>query len=74
MYLSALEFKLIRYLVSQRQQIVSREQILRDIWKRNNVTDRSVDTHIAILRKKLVGFDHDIRTVYGEGYLLLPHS
>ena len=49
---------------------MSRERILEAVWRDSVVSDRTVDTHIVSLRKKLVGFNHTIATVYGAGYVL----
>jgi DNA-binding response OmpR family regulator len=68
--LSVLELHLLHHLVLNRDRVQSREDILAAVWQDSVVTDRTVDTHIAFLRKKLRGFDHVIATVYGAGYLI----
>lgn len=68
--LSVLEFNLLRYFVENGEKVVSREKILGKVWRDSYVADRTVDTHIASLRKRLNGFDHVIGTVYGAGYIL----
>lgn len=70
--LSVLEFDLLKYFVQNKEQVMSRERILEAVWRDSVVSDRTVDTHIALLRKKLKGFDHAIGTVYGAGYILKP--
>jgi len=70
--LSALEFRLLEYFVEHREQILSRDKILKDIWKNAVVTARTVDTHVSFLRKKLAGSTYVIRTLYGAGYILKP--
>ncbi len=70
--LAAKELQLLRYLVDNRGKVVSREQLLRDVWSRQPyITPRTVDTHIAWLRQKLEPSPqtpHHILTVRGEGY------
>jgi two-component system, OmpR family, alkaline phosphatase synthesis response regulator PhoP len=70
--LAAKELQLLRYLVDHRGQVVSREQLLRDVWSRQPyITPRTVDTHIAWLRQKLEPnpqTPQHILTVRGEGY------
>lgn len=68
--LSVLEFNLLRYLVLNRDRVLSREKILEAVWRDTSVSDRTVDTHIVSLRKKLADFDHSLTTVYGAGYIL----
>jgi DNA-binding response OmpR family regulator len=70
--LSGLEFEVLRYLVVRRGDIVSREQLLHDVWGyQSSVATRSVDNVVARLRHKLELHpdrpDH-ILTVHGVGY------
>jgi two-component system alkaline phosphatase synthesis response regulator PhoP len=52
--LSAREFQLVRYLIDRRGEIVSREQLLQDVWGYNALPEtRTVDVHMAWLRRKL---------------------
>lgn len=69
---TALEFELLRYLLAKKGQLVSRTELLRDVWDLPETVDtRTVDRHIASLRKKIEP-DRDepchILTVYGRGY------
>ena len=70
--LSAKEIELLRYLVNFRGQTLSRENILRQVWREQAfITPRTVDVHIAWLRQKLEdtpGVPRHIVTVRGEGY------
>jgi two-component system alkaline phosphatase synthesis response regulator PhoP len=68
--LSVLEFNLLKYLVLNKESVMSRDKILAAVWPSVVVEDRTVDTRIAYLRKKLAGFDHKLSTVYGAGYIL----
>jgi len=73
--LSAREFELLRYLIVHRGEIVSREQLLRDVWGYDDQTvTRTVDNYIAKLRSHLEPRPHAPRyivTVHGSGYQLL---
>lgn len=52
-YLTALEFALLHFLINHKDQVVSRDSILDEVWNDDVcVYPRSVDTHIAHLRKK----------------------
>lgn len=69
-HLSLLEFNLLKYLVENKDKILSREKILQAVWKEHAVSDRTVDTHMVSLRKHLKEFDHALNTIYGAGYIL----
>ncbi len=66
------EFELIGMLQKSPNQAFTREQILNGIYQDYRiVSDRTVDTHIKNLRKKLktISADHEfIQAVYGVGY------
>ena len=73
--LSAREFELLRYLLVHRNEVVSREQLLRDVWgyHQHSIT-RTVDNYISKLRMHLEPAPHDPRyivTVHGSRYQLL---
>lgn len=72
--LSVLEFNLLKCFVENKERVMSRERILEAVWRDAIVTDRTVDTHIVSLRKRLEGFDYTIATVYGAGYVLKKES
>ena len=64
------EFKLLHLLANRPGQTLTREQLLEDLHGAASSIDRSVDSHIKNLRKKLeaVSGDSMIETVYGIGY------
>lgn len=68
--LSVLEFNLLRFLVENRERVIKRDEILKGVWPNAVVSIRTIDTHVVSLRKKLAGFDREIGTVYGAGYVL----
>jgi DNA-binding response OmpR family regulator len=70
------EFDVLRYMSSRSTKVVTREELLRNVWGYQNVPlTRSVDNLIARLRWKIEP-DPDqpryIHTVYGDGYRLTP--
>ncbi|MFL5812994.1 MAG: response regulator transcription factor, partial [Bdellovibrionia bacterium] len=71
-HLSALEFKLVSYLVERKGRLCRREDILADVWHSKELSVRILDPHILTIRRKLDGFNHVIRSVYGGGYILKP--
>lgn len=70
--LTAIEFKLFSLLYSQPGRVFSRQYILDNLYQDYRVVgDRTVDSHIKKLRKKLRPNEADpelIRSVYGSGY------
>lgn len=70
--LSAREYRLLKFLISKVGQVVTRDQLLDEVWGYNSYpTTRTVDNHIAKLRQKvepnLIEPKH-ILTVHGVGY------
>jgi two-component system alkaline phosphatase synthesis response regulator PhoP len=68
------EFDLVAYLAQRRGEVVTREQLLDEVWGYEQFpTTRTVDTHVLRLRRKLED-DPDrpayIETVHGQGYRL----
>jgi DNA-binding response OmpR family regulator len=53
-FLTALEFSLLHFLVQNKGQVVTRDTILDEVWGRDvYIQPRTVDKHIAELRKKI---------------------
>lgn len=73
--LSAREFELLRYLFAHRNEVLSREQLLRDVWGYSDLAvTRTVDNYVAKLRTHIEARPHEPRyliTVHGSGYQLL---
>jgi two-component system alkaline phosphatase synthesis response regulator PhoP len=73
--LSTREFELLRYLLAHQGEVVSREQLLRDVWGYpQSVVTRTVDNYVLRLRAHLERQPRDPRyllTVHGEGYQLI---
>jgi DNA-binding response OmpR family regulator len=73
--LSAREFRLLAFFASRRGEVVSRDSLLDAVWEyRNAPVTRTVDMHIAKLRKKIEPDPHEPRhlvTVHGLGYKLV---
>ena len=74
--LAAKELQLLRYLIDHRGEVLSRERLLRIVWRLQPfITPRTVDTHVAWLRQKLEDNPQSPRhilTVRGEGYRFQP--
>jgi len=70
--LSAREYRLLRYLVVKVGSVVTRDELLDEVWGYNSYpTTRTVDNHIARLRQKVeanIDEPQHILTVHGVGY------
>lgn len=67
------EYKLLSLLARNPDTILSRDQILKSVWgEKVFVSDRSIDTHMASIRKKLGPLAHYIKSVHGTGYRFVP--
>ena len=72
---TTLEFQMLKLLSERRGQVVTREDFLNRVWGENNtvVTERTIDSHIANIRKKLEDDSSDpryITSIRGVGYKL----
>lgn len=74
--LTALEFKTLKYLSQNPRRVISRDELLNEVWGYDNYPcTRTVDNHILRLRKKLEKSPHrpvHFRTVCGAGYKFTP--
>jgi DNA-binding response OmpR family regulator len=74
--LTAQEFKTLQFLVQNADRVISRDELLNEVWGYQNYpSTRTVDNHILKLRQKL---ERDpaspvhFRTVHGMGYKFVP--
>jgi two-component system, OmpR family, alkaline phosphatase synthesis response regulator PhoP len=74
--LAAKELHLLRYLINHRGKVLSRDELLQEVWQyQPEVSTRTVDVHIAWLRQKLESnpqLPKHILTVRGSGYRFTP--
>jgi len=72
--LTALEFRLLDYLVRNARVVLSRAQILENVWGLDvETTSNIVDVYVRYLRQKL-GDPPLIHTVRGVGYVVKPSA
>jgi two-component system alkaline phosphatase synthesis response regulator PhoP len=66
------EYKILKYLSEHRGRVITRERLLSSVWSYNSIPiTRTVDMHIAKLRKKIEENPDDpkyVVTVHGAGY------
>ncbi len=71
-FLTSIEFRLLLTFARAPDRVFSRTQLLDKVWGSDiAVTDRTVDTHVGHLRKKIQVSVVKIETVLNEGYRLL---
>lgn len=69
-HLAKMEYFLLYYLLQHAGQVLSRQEILANVWASPpNVKTRTLDMHIHALRKKL-GLTNNLETVFRIGYRL----
>lgn len=74
--LTAMEFKVLKFFVSNPNRVISRDQLLNEVWGYDNYpSTRTVDNHVLKLRQKLESEPAEpvhFRTVHGIGYKFVP--
>jgi DNA-binding response OmpR family regulator len=74
--LTAMEFKTLKYLIQNARRVISRDEMLNEVWGYENYPcTRTVDNHILRLRQKLErnpARPVHFRTMHGAGYKFLP--
>lgn len=68
--LTSKEFEILRLLVSSPNTVVSKNTILEKVWSNISVERNNIDTHMSNLRKKIEGFECQIKTIKKIGYVL----
>jgi len=70
--LAAKELQLLRYLIDRRGKVVTREELLQNVWEyQSDINSRTIDVHVAWLRQKLEDnpqAPRHIHTIRGKGY------
>lgn len=71
--LKALEYRLLYYLFTNRGKVVSKEDLLRDVWEDEYLNEGTIAVHIRHLREKIEADPKEpqlIKTVWGVGYMM----
>jgi len=66
------EFELLAYLAQHPRRIISREELIANVWDAGFASMRTVDTHVRRLRVKLGAHALTLTTVRGKGYRFDP--
>lgn len=71
--LSLKEYELLLFLIRHPNQVCTRDMIVNHVWADDfSGDDRTVDTHIKMLRRNLGPYRNTIKTIRGMGYLFEP--
>jgi DNA-binding response OmpR family regulator len=74
--MTAMEFKALKYLIQNPRRVISRDEMLNEVWGYQNYpSTRTVDNHILRLRQKLEREPSEPRhfiTVHRTGYKFVP--
>ena len=74
--MTAQEFKVLKFLMENAERVVSREELLNEVWGYQNYpSTRTVDNHILKLRQKIEKDPAQpihFRTMHGAGYKFVP--
>ena len=69
------EFEILTYLIKNKDIAISREQLLSKLWGYNYFgDDRTIDTHMKMLRNNLGKYRKHIVTVRGIGYKFVENE
>ena len=69
--LTALEFKLLSYLIRHENQVVSKQELFENVWGDKFTGDGTLNVHIRKIREAIEqkpGKPEYILTVWGDGY------
>ncbi len=74
--LTAMEFRMLLAFINHQGMVMSRSQLLNDVWGMNAgvVQTRTVDAHVKRLRVKLGPAGNYVETIRGVGYRFQPHA
>ena len=67
--LTPLEFDFLKYLIQKNNQAISREALLKEVWKiAYDIDTRATDDTVKRLRRKIADSNVEIKTVWGYGF------
>ena len=67
--LTPLEFDFLKYIIQKNNQAISREELLKEVWKiAYDIDTRATDDTVKRLRRKIADSNVEIKTVWGYGF------
>jgi two-component system response regulator RegX3 len=70
--LKAMEYKLLAYLIHNKNRTVSKEELFQNVWQDSVTGDGTLNVHIRRIREKMEDNPNDpryIKTIWGTGYV-----
>lgn len=72
--MTPIEFKILYLLANKKGGVLSRKQILEEVWgDQQHVIERTVDQHVSKIRKKIDGCTYTVRSAHGRGYAFVKN-
>ena len=71
--LKAMEYKMLHYLLKKRGRVVTKDELLKDVWDDEFIGEGTLAVHIRHLREKVEKDSKNpeiIKTVWGVGYVI----
>lgn len=73
-FLTDVEFRILDFLINQKEKWVSRNDIISFVWKGPTVSRNTLDTHLSNLKKKVPQLKEQIKVARGKGYFYSPNG
>ncbi len=67
--LTPIHHSLILTFLSHSDRLLSREDLVKLVWKGQNISNRSIDAQISKLKKAVPYFERNLLNMYGRGYI-----
>ena len=70
--LKAMEYKLLAYLVKNKNRVVPKDELFSNVWEETFVGDNTLNVHVRYLREKIEADPKNpqyIKTAWGTGYV-----
>ena len=71
--LKAMEYKMLLYLLENRNRVVTKEELLKNVWNDEFIGEGTLSVHIRHLREKIEVDPQNpemIKTIWGVGYMM----
>jgi len=71
--LKAMEYKMLLYLLKNRNRVVTKEELLKNVWNDEFIGEGTLSVHIRHLREKIEADPKNpeiIKTIWGVGYMI----
>ncbi len=71
---SEMEYKLFVYLIQKEDRLISKEELLNQVWQKRALQTRTVDIYVSRVRNKLKKsgcFKNYIQTIHGRGFMFV---